>query len=170
VSGDTPPGSQPQAGAVTAVGRPGEAVQSVRVPCWADGQVLIGLGDLMHVVGDGGALRWRMFWVDFNGDVRAVWPQEHEEIEAQSRQPGGVPITWSQLTALAATDAQILDGAFVGLDDSGAPQLQFVMLDSSFWIVWSARADYADLRAAFGQAVMAPQALSASVVGEPFDV
>ncbi|WP_433220285.1 hypothetical protein ACQP00_17540 [Dactylosporangium sp. CS-047395] len=152
---------------MTEVERPGGAVQALRVPCWVD-QALIGLGDLMHLVGDGGALRWRLFWVDFIGDVRAVWQQGHEKIEAQSRQSEGLSISWSQMTALAGTDAQILDGEFVGFQDSGAPQLQFIMLDSSFWIVWSARADYADLRAAFGQAVMVPHELPASLVEEPF--
>jgi hypothetical protein len=77
-----------QAVAVTEVGTPGGAVPAVRVPCWVGNQVRIGLGDLMHRVGDGGALRWRLFSVDFIGDVRAVWPQGHEEVEAQSRQSG----------------------------------------------------------------------------------
>jgi hypothetical protein len=85
VSDDTPFGllargrvwSQAVAVAEVVVG--GGSVQAVRVPCRVD-RTLIGLGDLMYVVGDGGALRWRLFWVDFVGDVRVVWPQGHEDV------------------------------------------------------------------------------------------
>src|SRR4051812_10633452 len=94
----------------------GGSVQAVQVPCWTD-RTLIGLGDLMYLVGDGGALRWRLFWAEFIGDVRTVWPQGLAEIEAQSRQLGGLSICWSQMTALAGMDVQILDGEFVGFQD-----------------------------------------------------
>ncbi|MEV0730124.1 hypothetical protein [Polymorphospora sp. NPDC050346] len=128
-------------------------MHAVRMPCWVDG-TLIGLGEVMRCLGDRGPLHWRLFWAEFNGDVRAVWPQGTLAVEDQSREPAGVRLSWAEMVALADTDVQVIDGDFVGFDDAGLPRLRILMVDSGHWWVWSVEpADYARVRETFVRVV-----------------
>ncbi|MET7751077.1 hypothetical protein [Micromonospora sp. NPDC005367] len=138
-------------------GRHREAVDAVRMPCWVDG-TLIGLAEVMGSVSGGESLHWRLFEAEFNGDIRAVWPQSTTlAVEGRSREPGGLSLSWSVMAALAASEVQIIDGDFVGFDDAGLPQLQLLMIDSGHWRVWSLRpADYAHIRQTFARVETVP--------------
>ncbi len=66
-------------------------------------------------------------------------------------------LSWSVMVELAATDVQIIDGDFVGFDEAGLPQLQFLMVDSGHWEIWSVRpTDYAGIREAFARVETVP--------------
>ncbi|MEU6074445.1 hypothetical protein [Micromonospora sp. NPDC047074] len=112
----------------------------------------------MRSIDGGEALHWRLFEAEFNGDVRAVWPKSGTlAVEQQSREPGGLRLSWEIMAALAGSGVQIIDGDFVGFDDAGVPQLQLLMVDSGHWKVWSVRpADYASVRKAFARVETVP--------------
>jgi hypothetical protein len=93
--------------------------------------------EVMDTAGDGTHLRWVLRDAWFNGDVRAVWPTGHEYAESESWKPGGLRMTWAEMRRLAETCNQIVDARFTGYDESGEPHWQFLVEDSTFWVVWS---------------------------------
>lgn len=95
------------------------------------------LREVMAAVGDWSRLHWVLRGAWFNGDVRPVWPEGHEYAEAASDKPGGIPLSWEQMSRLAEHCQQVIDGRFTGYDEDGQPVLQLLALDSSYWVVWA---------------------------------
>ncbi len=91
----------------------------------------------MAAVGDLTGLQWVLRDAWFNGDVRPVWAEGHEHVEAESEKPGGVPLTWAQMAVLAEACQQVIDGRFTGYDEHGRPSVQLQAIDSSYWVVWA---------------------------------
>ena len=46
-------------------------------------------------------------------------------------------MTWDEMRRLAETCNQIVDARFTGYDEVGEPHCQFLVDDSTFWVVWS---------------------------------
>lgn len=103
---------------------PDTGLAAVRIPPQSDGWLGFDLAEVMSAVGQCDNLRWVLRWAQFNGDVSAVWPDEIDSVEARTRLPEGIPMTWSQ----------IVDGEFSGYQETRL-RLRLEVLDSSYWVV-----------------------------------
>ena len=111
------------------------------------------LREVMAAAGDWSHLQWELRDAWFNGDVRPVWPAGPEHAEAESETPAGLTTTWAEMRRLAASCKQVVNGRFTGYDAEGEPRLQFSVLDSTFWLIWSREAAVLDhMRTAFASA------------------
>lgn len=111
------------------------------------------LREVMDAAGGWSHLRWVLRQAYFNGDVRAAWPAGHDYAEAESEKPEGLRTTWGEMRRLASSCRQIIDGRFTGYDDEGQARLQFLVFDSTHWVIWSREAPVlARVRSAFPDA------------------
>ena len=124
---------------------------AVRIGVQGDGEWLgFDLRAVMRAVGPHADLRWSLSDVEFNCDVTPVWPEGTQAVQEASQQAQGFPLDWEAMDRLADTCNQIIDGRFVGYDDSGRPQLMLLADDSTYWIVWATSTDVLDaVRSAF---------------------
>jgi hypothetical protein len=124
---------------------------AVRIGVQRDGRWLgFDLRAVMRAVGPHADLRWFLIDVEFNCDVTPVWPEGNLAVQEASRQAQGFPLDWEAMDRLADTCSQIIDGRFVGYDQSGRPHLMLFVDDSTYWIVWATSADVLDsVRSAF---------------------
>jgi hypothetical protein len=107
---------------------------AVRIPPQGDGWLGFDLAEVMSAVGQSDNLQWVLRWASFNGDVSAVWPDGIDSVEARTRLPEGVPMTWAEMWRLAAACSQIIDGEFSGYQETQL-RLRLGVIDSSYWVV-----------------------------------
>ncbi len=111
-----------------------EAGQALRLPLF---QREFDLAEVMGAAGDHSHLRWVLRGAWFNGDVTAPWPEGVEHAERETERPAGAALTWAQMSSLAQSCQQIIDGRFTGYDLAGQPVLELHAVDSSYWVVWA---------------------------------
>lgn len=112
---------------------------AVRIPLNASpGECFFDLNEVMDAVGEHHELAWSLHRAYFNGDVTAVWPDGPDDAERRSNEPGGLAMSWASMRRLASRCQQIIDGDFLGCTLEGQPRLAFAVVDSSYWVVWSA--------------------------------
>ncbi len=127
-----------------------EAGQALRLPL---SHREFDLAEVMDAAGDQSHLRWVLRGAWLNGDVTPLWPEGVEQAERETERPGGAPLTWAQMSCLAQSCHQVIDGRFTGYDLAGQPVLELHAIDSSYWVVWARDGEVlARFRTAFSEA------------------